>query len=48
MKLEDKYTVILKTEPSKIITSEKDIEERIKKAVKLLVNELILNGHLKV
>jgi hypothetical protein len=43
-----KYKMVLKTEPSKHTYSKKEIDQKINKAIDILLDDLILNGHLKV
>jgi hypothetical protein len=43
-----KYKMVLITEPSKHKYTQEEIEQKIDKAIDILLNDLILNGYLKV
>lgn len=42
-----KYKIKFTTQPSKVNKSDEEVESVLNKAISLLVDELILNGHLK-
>jgi predicted RNase H-like HicB family nuclease len=43
-----KYKMVLKTEPSKHTYTKEEVNQKIDKAINILLDDLILNGHLKI
>jgi hypothetical protein len=47
-KIKEKYNITHTTQPSKRQYTEEEVENNINKALKLIINELIISGELKV
>jgi predicted RNase H-like HicB family nuclease len=43
-----KYKMVLKTEPSKHTYTKEEVKQKIDKAIDILLDDLIINGRLKI